>query len=1062
MKRLSIFTLLIISLFIVSCNKDNDVYEALPGTVLLDDLKEGTIDFSSEAGSFDLTVTSRKNWVIDYSNPQDSKWVTFNPTSGNNKVSKLTISVAANDEFSGRESSLVVNHDGTANTIIVRQKQRDAILAAEREYTIFYEENSLEFTISHNVDFSVETTADWLKHVGTKALQSNIVTFSIEKNTSHEAREAFIIVKGESLEQRIKVTQLPSTHGPVDIEDYAVSIEMTHSISKEAHKILRSLPSGDEKKLDAALEKIRDIGDVLDADRNESGTTIMVMQRDSIWINYYISPEDSNGFVYDKESEASFSEKIASLASEKTVAKSPRFSVSSNNNKKALILAPFYNDQHHEVMSDIDSYAQSLMRAGYRSGNIDIYKGKQVLLRHFTSEFQSQYSVIIIRTHGGTSYSKNDNTLSIPVKNVTTLCTGVPYTADVANSLIESGVIKELAVVAMENKENDCYDLYFAATPKSFGTHSLYYPIVFLGACESAMIATDNQYGQFTSFMDAYLKHGAEAVCGWKESINTVVSDSVIDKMLKFMSEGFSAIQAEQFWVFSDLADDLFSTSRAVVGKANFDQRLFHMRLKNGDYSLYDDVIALDPPDFGYYSRTGTFSWSSVLYDFSDLFKYITGKDGDYYTLSPLYQRFELHYDVFIDGTRIASTREKEVTWTPKENGTHKWFVRAIFIKDGLRVVNIDSEEMEFTFNGPYIFVETEEVNMPAEGGQFSIVVDSNIDYEGTISDPDAVKFVKQEYVEGNKKRYYFTLSRNESLLEKNIVLGYKGRKHDVSAEVIVHQEPSLYPDGWTSHEFWHRSFLLYYTGTGCPYSPATTTMLNSFKSKQKDKVEIMAVHSQLLSSLSFSGSETIATQYDMTYTPMFLMDGREYSGPYSRTVKELIDMIAETESLHKTKTGIGIRSKLDGNRLTVDISVLYKQPGNYSVGVYLVEDNVIAYQNGYGSGYRNDWVARKNLSSVLGDKKTIDYYNTAQDYQYSTTIPSESNKNNLKILVYVQENTGRRNIEYLLDRPQYYYGSHIDNTASAPVGKTRPVAFVNKQTGGLEDFRFGDDIDFN
>lgn len=1062
MKRLSIFTLLIISLFIVSCNKDNDVYEALPGTVLLDDLKEGTIDFSSEAGSFDLTVTARKNWVIDYSNPQDSKWVTFNPTSGNNKVSKLTISVAANDEFSGRESSLVVNHDGTANTIIVRQKQRDAILAAKREYTIFYEENSLEFTISHNVDFSVETTADWLKHVGTKALQSNIVTFSIEKNTSHEAREAFIIVKGESLEQRIKVNQLPSTHRPVDIEDYEASIEMTHSISKEAYKILGSLPSGDNKKLDAALEKIKEIGNVLDADRNESGTTIMVMQRDSIWVNYHLSPEDSDGFVYDKESDSSFADKIASLAPEKTTARLPRLSVGSNYDKKALILAPFYQDRYHAVRSDIDSYAESLMRAGYRSSNIDIYKGKQVLLKHFTSEFQSEYSVIIIQTHGGIGYQTGYD-LSESVNNVSVLCTGIPYTVEVAKSLIDSGVLTDLAVGALENKENNSSDLYIFATPKSFGTHSLYFPLVLMGACESAKIATDNQYGRFTSFMDAYLKHGAEAVGGWKESVFSVVADTIIDKMLKFMSEGFSAIQAEQFWVFSDLADELFSTSRAVVGKESVNQRLFHMRFKYGDFSLYDDVIALDPPDYGYYSRSCTFSWSSVLDDISDLFYYITGKTGDGgYTLSSLYQRFEVHYEVFVDGKRIASTKDKEVTWTPKENGIHKWFVRAVFIKDGLRAATIDSEETQFTFNGPYISVETEEVNMPTEGGQFSIVVDSNIDYEGTISDPDAVKFIKQEYVEGNKKRYYFSLSRNESLIEKIIVLGYRGRKHDVSAEVIVRQEPSLYPEGWTSREFWHRSFLLYYTGTGCAYSPETTTLLNAFKSKQNDKVEIMAVHSKNLSSLAFSGSETIATQFDLSYTPMYLMDGREYSGPFARTVNNLIDMIGETESIHKTKTGIGIRSKLDGNTLTVDVSVLYKQPGSYNVGVYLVEDNVIAYQNGYGEGYRNNWVARKNLSSVLGDKKTIKYYNTAEDYHYTTTISSGSNKSNLRILVFVQENTGNRNIGYFLERPEYYYGSHIDNTASVHIGKTRPVSFVNKQTGGIEDFRFGDDIDFN
>ena len=74
----------------------------------------------------------------------------------------------------------------------------------------------------------------------------------------------------------------------------------------------------------------------------------------------------------------------------------------------------------------------------------------------------------------------------------------------------------------------------------------------------------------------------------------------------------------------------------------------------------------------------------------------------------------------------------------------------------------------------------------------------------------------------------------------------------------------------------------------------------------------------------------------------------------------------------------------------------------------------------------------------------------------YSVTIPSSYNKDNLKILVYVLKQYGSQPIIRTANYGDYY----VDNATSAAIGTTKDLIFADGSTyGGNEDTKDGGEI---
>jgi thiol-disulfide isomerase/thioredoxin len=121
------------------------------------------------------------------------------------------------------------------------------------------------------------------------------------------------------------------------------------------------------------------------------------------------------------------------------------------------------------------------------------------------------------------------------------------------------------------------------------------------------------------------------------------------------------------------------------------------------------------------------------------------------------------------------------------------------------------------------------------------------------------------------------------------------------------------------------------------------------------------------------------------------------------------------------TKTGIYVESTTSGGKVNLKVSVGAKVADQYQIGVLLVEDNIVAYQNGGGNNYNHIGVARNSASNnVYGESLGTIKKGEIVVKEYSFDI-SNYQASNLWIMVYTLYDMG--------------FGQWlVDNSVKAPI----------------------------
>lgn len=65
--------------------------------------------------------------------------------------------------------------------VTVRQPANLGIVLPTQSYDLQSSAKTIEVTVQANVDYTVETSVDWIKQTGTKGLTSKTLNFSIEE-----------------------------------------------------------------------------------------------------------------------------------------------------------------------------------------------------------------------------------------------------------------------------------------------------------------------------------------------------------------------------------------------------------------------------------------------------------------------------------------------------------------------------------------------------------------------------------------------------------------------------------------------------------------------------------------------------------------------------------------------------------------------------------------------------------------------------------------------------------------------------------------------------------------
>lgn len=241
-------------------------------------------------------------------------------------------------------------------------------------------------------------------------------------------------------------------------------------------------------------------------------------------------------------------------------------------------------------------------------------------------------------------------------------------------------------------------------------------------------------------------------------------------------------------------------------------------------------------------------------------------------------------------------------------------------------------------------------------------------------------------------------------------------------------------PEDWAGKEFWHKSLGMRFTATWCGYCPNLATGFAKAVSQYPNKIEQLNLH-PASSNLGFSGTSALSNIFNVTGYPTGMIDYRSRIGNYASddAATLVVDAVKETEKNYPVKTGISFSSSVSGSTLNLNVKLYIKEKGDYKVTAVLLEDNIIGYQNGGGDNYNHSSIARVAITDITGDAVSTSEDNKTVSKNYTATIPSSCDKNNLRVLVYVLRQYGSQTIIRTADYGDYY----VDNAISAAVGTT-------------------------
>ena len=193
-----------------ACSSDDPLVPSITVPTGSENYFGKNIDFQTTASSKDITFNSNMDWNIEV--PQDIDWCKVSPTSGNAGTQNVTISVSDNETYDDRSAVLRFCVGDSTKTIIVNQKQLDALTLTADKFEVPQEGGNIDVEVKSNIDFTYvipEEFASWIhaSSRGSRALTSHHLSFSINASEEYEKREGQIIIKSGNKEEVVKIYQ---------------------------------------------------------------------------------------------------------------------------------------------------------------------------------------------------------------------------------------------------------------------------------------------------------------------------------------------------------------------------------------------------------------------------------------------------------------------------------------------------------------------------------------------------------------------------------------------------------------------------------------------------------------------------------------------------------------------------------------------------------------------------------------------------------------------------------------------------------------------------------------
>ena len=176
-------------------------------------------EFGVEGGSFSLTMKAN----VEYEVSLGADWLSIAEADATRALKEdvITINVAANEEYDAREAVVTITSElGEDKVKVTQAENRTVIVEADPENYVSYEGGQVKVAVTQNMSYKTECTVDWItKAKGSRALETDSLTFDVAANPTSEVRGGYIIISSEVAVDSIAVAQAGNPAAAVNITD---------------------------------------------------------------------------------------------------------------------------------------------------------------------------------------------------------------------------------------------------------------------------------------------------------------------------------------------------------------------------------------------------------------------------------------------------------------------------------------------------------------------------------------------------------------------------------------------------------------------------------------------------------------------------------------------------------------------------------------------------------------------------------------------------------------------------------------------------------------------------
>ncbi len=980
-------------------------------TITIPATENVTPSFSDDGGAATVAFTTNANWsakVVE----SGATWCTVSPASGGSGSHTLTINTSKNDTPDSRTATVQLIAGTVTKTINITQKQKDALTVTSAKFNVPAEGGNIDIEAKANVELSYTIEGDaknWISYVETKALKTSHLIFKVSANENTEAREGKITVSGGGISETITVAQaakvpaefkISQTEVEVGSEKSTFEITITSSIGyqvkPEADWIKQTASSGEGGVYTHTFE----VAENGSSDAREG--IIVVCNDEQVCIPVKVKQAAKN-----------------TLLVTQTQYEVPQEGGSIDIEAKANVeLTYTIEGEAKNWISHIETKALKTSHLIFKvsaNENTEAREGKITVSGGGIDE------TITVSQAGVAPYINVPKTLYEVGVNGETIAVKVSSNVEVEVEMPSADWISNVTPQTTEE------GLYFFEVKKNETSKARSCEITFKNSAKgvSSKVTVNQSAPAEFSISQSEIEVGSG-----KSTFEITITSSIgyqvkpeVDWIKQTSVTCNNGVYTHTFEVAENSSSD---AREGIIVVCNDEQVCIPVKVKQAaKNTLLVTQTRYEVPQEG--GSIDIEAKANVELTYT-----IEGEAKNWISHIETKALKTSHLIFKVSANENTEAREGKIT------------VSGGGLSNEITVVQAAKVPAEFKISQTV-------VEVGAEKNSFEITITSSIGYEVK---PE-VDWVKQTSVTGSNGVYThtFEVAENSSADAREGVIVVCNDEQVCIPVRVKQRGASNGSDAWVNKEFYHHSIAMRFTADWCGYCPNMATALAKAQKALPDKLEVLSVHAD--GGLYSSASATLCNFYGIGGFPTGVVDGRAVVENYdvSTIVSRVSSIVNETEAKYPTITGASWNSAISSNKVSLDLNVYLKKAGSYKVTALLVEDNIVAYQADYTNGSSNDYVhkdvVRAAFSNVLGDAVTIAEDGQIKSFNYSLDIPSGYNKNNLRIVVYVQAQ----------DANGSYY---INNASSAAVGKQQQLMVKSDNSGGVEGIVPGEDIPYN